>query len=44
MSLPPRVRWEYDWHPEAGTAEAKLYTDFLPPRDWLNLEDGGINE
>ena len=35
MSLPPRVRWEYDWHPEAGSAEAKLYSDFLRPRDWL---------
>ncbi len=35
MSLPPRVRWEYDWHPEAGSAEAKLYTDYLHPRDWL---------
>jgi len=35
MSLPPRVRWEYDWQPEAGTPEAKLYTDFLRPRDWL---------
>lgn len=35
MSLPPRVRWEYDWQPEAGSAEAKLYTDYLHPRDWL---------
>jgi len=40
MSLPPRVRWEYDWHPEPGTAEARLYTDFLRPRDWLDIEDG----
>lgn len=35
MSLPPLVRWEYDWHPEPGSAEALLYTDFLRPRDWL---------
>ena len=35
MSLPPLVKWRYDWHPEAGTAEARLYTDFLKPRDWL---------
>ncbi len=35
MSLPPLVRWEYDWHPKAGSAEARLYTDFLRPRDWL---------
>lgn len=38
MSLPPRVRWEYNWQPEAGSAEAKLYTDYLRPRDWLNIE------
>ena len=24
-----------DWQPEAGSPEAKLYTDFLPVRDWL---------
>ena len=35
MSLPPLVRWEYDWHPEAGSAEARLYDDYLHPRDWL---------
>lgn len=36
MSLPPLVRWEYDWQPEAGSPEAKLYSDYLRPRDWLN--------
>jgi coproporphyrinogen III oxidase len=35
MSLPPRVRWEYNWKPEPGSPEEKLYTDFLRPRDWL---------
>ena len=35
MSLPPLVRWEYDYRPEAGTPEARLYEDFLRPRDWL---------
>ena len=35
MSLPPIVKWRYDWHPEPGSAEDKLYTDFLPPRDWI---------
>ncbi len=35
MSMPPLVKWRYDWHPEPGTPEARLYTDFLPPRDWL---------
>ncbi len=35
MSLPPEVRWRYDWQPEAGSEEARLYSDFLPARDWL---------
>lgn len=35
MSMPPEVKWRYDWKPEAGTPEAKLYTDFLPHKDWL---------
>lgn len=35
MSLPPRVRWEYNWQPEAGSAEAELYERYLQPRDWL---------
>ena len=35
MSLPPRVRWAYNWQPEPGSAEANLYTDYLKPRDWL---------
>lgn len=35
MSMPPVVRWHYAWQPEPGTAEARLYEDFLKPRDWL---------
>ncbi len=35
MSLPPLVRWRYGWTPPAGSAEARLYEEFLPPRDWL---------
>jgi len=35
MSLPPLVRWEYNWQPEAASAEAELYEKFLPHRDWL---------
>jgi coproporphyrinogen III oxidase len=35
MSLPPRAEWRYDWRPEPGSAEARLYSDFLRPRDWL---------
>jgi coproporphyrinogen III oxidase len=34
MSMPPVVRWRYDWQPEAGTPEERLYTDFLRPREW----------
>ena len=40
MSLPPLVRWTYDWKPEPGSPEAILYTDYLRPRDWL----GGDND
>ena len=36
MSMPPVVKWRYDWHPEEGSPEAALHTDFLPHRDWLN--------
>ena len=35
MSLPPVVKWRYDWKPEPGTPEARLYTDFLVAKDWL---------
>lgn len=35
MSMPPIVKWRYCWEPEAGTPEAQLYTDFLPPKNWL---------
>jgi len=35
MSLPPRVTWRYNWSPEPGAPEAKLYDEFLKPRDWL---------
>lgn len=35
MSLPPKVRWTYNWHPEPGTEEERLYTRYLNPRDWV---------
>jgi coproporphyrinogen III oxidase len=35
LSMPPVVKWRYDWKPADGTPEAKLYTDFLTGRDWL---------
>lgn len=35
MSLPPEVTWLYDWQPEADSPEARLYTDFLPAKNWL---------
>jgi coproporphyrinogen III oxidase len=37
MSLPPLVRWRYDWQPEPGTPEARLYEEFLKPREWVDL-------
>ncbi|MCA3252639.1 MAG: oxygen-dependent coproporphyrinogen oxidase [Pseudomonadota bacterium] len=36
MSMPPVVKWRYDWRPEPGTPEARLYTDFLRPREWAS--------
>jgi coproporphyrinogen III oxidase len=36
MSMPPVVTWRYAWQPEPGTPEARLYGDFLRPRDWAN--------
>ena len=35
LSMPPVVTWRYDWHPEKGTPEAKLYEEFLVPKDWV---------
>lgn len=37
MSLPPLVKWRYNWQPDPGTDEAKLYEVFLKPQDWLKL-------
>ncbi|WAJ70303.1 oxygen-dependent coproporphyrinogen oxidase [Catenovulum adriaticum] len=37
MSMPPLARWEYNYQPEPGSAEAKLYERYLKPQDWLNL-------
>jgi len=38
MSLPPVVRWRYDYHPQPGSREAELY-EFLKPRDWAELAE-----
>ena len=35
MSLPPLVKWRYNWQPAADSAEAELYAKFLKPRDWV---------
>ncbi|MFV0370827.1 MAG: oxygen-dependent coproporphyrinogen oxidase [Azonexus sp.] len=35
MSLPPVVKWRYDWRPQPGSPEAELYEVFLQPREWL---------
>ena len=37
MSMPPLVTWRYDWQPAPGSPEARLYSDFLPPREWADL-------
>ncbi|MGQ9424834.1 oxygen-dependent coproporphyrinogen oxidase [Gilvimarinus sp. F26214L] len=36
MSLPPTVKWSYDWHPEPGSPEAELTEKFLPHQDWVS--------
>ncbi len=43
MSLPPLVRWDYDWKPEPGSPEARLYDVFLKPQDWANLSDSHLS-
>jgi coproporphyrinogen III oxidase len=40
MSLPPLVKWRYDWKPEPSSEEDRLYREFLRPRDWA----GGATE
>ncbi len=35
MSLPPEVHWHYNWQPEKGSPEERLYTEFLPAKDWV---------
>lgn len=35
MSMPPLVKWRYDWSPEPGSDEARLYERYLKPRAWL---------
>lgn len=37
MSLPPLVKWRYNWQPEAGSKEAELYDTYLKPQDWLQV-------
>jgi coproporphyrinogen III oxidase len=38
MSMPPIVKWRYDWRPEPATPEARLYSDFLRPREWADWQ------
>jgi coproporphyrinogen III oxidase len=37
-SMPPEVRWRYDWRPEPGSPEARLLEHTLVPRDWVDPE------
>ena len=41
ISLPPLVRWEYKYEPELGSEEARLYTRFIQPQDWINTPQEG---
>jgi len=36
MSMPPNVRWRYNWQPEPGSAEAELYEKYLKPQNWID--------
>jgi coproporphyrinogen III oxidase len=38
LSMPPIVKWRYDWQPEPGSPEARLASDFLIDRDWIPLD------
>ncbi|MEO1086108.1 MAG: oxygen-dependent coproporphyrinogen oxidase, partial [Acidobacteriota bacterium] len=40
VSMPPRVRWTYDFQPEPGSPEERLLDYFLKPKDWLLAGDG----
>lgn len=35
VSMPPIVKWRYQWQPAAGSAEASLTEQFLTARDWI---------
>jgi coproporphyrinogen III oxidase len=35
VSMPPIVKWRYNWQPEPGSPEARLYEHFLPAREWV---------
>lgn len=36
MSMPPQADWRYNWSPEPGSEEARLYEHFLQPRNWID--------
>ncbi|MCG8613162.1 MAG: oxygen-dependent coproporphyrinogen oxidase [Pseudomonadales bacterium] len=40
MSMPPLVRWEYNWSPTPDSEEARLTDYFLKPRDWASMTPG----
>jgi coproporphyrinogen III oxidase len=44
MSLPPEVRFRYNWRPEPGSPEARLYDLFLQPREWVPAADAVIRK
>ena len=38
MSFPPAAAWRYDWQPEPGSPEARLFERYLLPREWVDTE------
>jgi len=44
MSMPPMVKWAYNWQPEAGSQEEELYHYYLKPKDWLNTQGISHND
>ena len=44
MSLPPLVKWRYNWRPEPDSPEERLYTRYIRPHDWLSESEEAVRE
>jgi len=38
MSMPPLVKWHYNWQPQPGSTEEKLYQYYLKPQNWIDKQ------